>query len=337
MRVPTLLVLVPALGLGFLPSGVAAAEPLPPGPWKLGTTFGLNLSQSAFSDNWAGGDRGSIVWVVNSDARAERQFSTTFNLTHLLQLAYGQAARQTGTDGSTWDRPDKTTDLIAFESTGRFTLGAFVDPYLALRLDSQFSDQSNPIGRIPFNPIKLKESAGIARMLVKTEDREVLTRLGFGLRQTFGRSFVDPVTREKSSFTSTDGGVEWQTTASWPVLEKKVLYQSTLLVFRPVFYSRSDALETFDVAARAADPGREAVADFWKATDVNFLNTFTAQITKSVGVTLVIQLVYDKFDTAANVDNSLALPVLVAEVDRNVRKAGQFKETLALTLTYQLF
>ena len=31
------------------------------------------------------------------------------------------------------------------------------------------------------------------------------------------------------------------------------------------------------------------------------------------------------------------VPVLTAEVDKNVRKAGQFKETLALALTYQLF
>ena len=140
-----------------------------------------------------------------------------------------------------------------------------------------------------------------------------------------------------ASFTSNDGGFEWNTTAVWPLLEKKVVYRATLLVFQPVFYSRSDALATFDQAAIAADPTRRPIADYWKAADVNFLNTFTAAITKNLAVGLVAHLIYDKFDTAANVDNALPLAVLVPEIDKNVRKTGQFKQTLNVALRYQLF
>jgi hypothetical protein len=52
---------------------------------------------------------------------------------------------------------------------------------------------------------------------------------------------------------------------------------------------------------------------------------------------LFAQWVYDKFDAAANVDTTLPLDVLTAELDRNIRKRGQFKETLAIGLTYRLF
>lgn len=315
-------------------AGVAHADapkPVEPGPWKYGAVAGLNLSQSSFSSNWAGGDRGSIVWVLNSDLNADRQFNKKLNLANHLQLAYGQTSRQTpGTNGDlVWDTPDKTTDLIAFESTARMTLESVVDPYLALRLDSQFRDQSSPFGNIAFNPIKLKETAGVARVLWKDADSEGLTRFGLGFRQTLAKS-IDPVTLAKQSFTSNDGGLEWQTNVTRPVLDKKVLYKGQLMVFLPVFYSKSDQLTQFDTRALAAFPGREAVADFWKAPDVSFQNNFSAGITKYLSVNLYAQLVYDKFDSAANVDSTHPLTDQIGEIDKNVRKAGQFKETLSI-------
>ena len=57
-----------------------------------------------------------------------------------------------------------------------------------------------------------------------------------------------------------------------------------------------------DASLIAAYPGRESIADFWKATDVSFTNNFSAQITKSIGVNLTAQWLYDKFDSAALVD-----------------------------------
>ncbi len=317
-------------------------KPVEPGPWQLTATLGLLLSQSSFSSNWKGGDKGSVVWTATSDATAERQFTKAFNLANHLQLAYGQTAQQVDDPkrGRVWDVPEKTTDLIALESTGRFTLDAFVDPYVAFRGETQFQDQSSPIGTIPFNPVKLKETAGIARLLDKTEDREAITRVGFGFRQTIARSFVDPVSKAKASFTANDGGFEWQTDVTRPILNKRVLYKGSLGVFKAVFYSKFDALKRYDAAAAdsaaAHGTGYEAVADFWKAVNVNFQNTFSAQITKLLSVNLFAQWYYDKFDAAANVDPSLPFADQQREIQRNVRKAGQFKETLALGFTYRL-
>lgn len=317
------------------------AKPIEPGPWKFGSVSTLNLSQSQFSTNWSGGDRGSLVWVASAASTAERQFSTRFNLSNSLLLAYGQTAQQV-TDPADpaqriWDSPDKTTDQILFESTGRFTLASFADPYLGLRVESQFQDQSDPTRSLTLNPIRLKESAGLARIIEKTEDRELITRLGVGFRQTIARAFVDPTGEATRSFTTNDGGLEWQTTMSRPLLEKKVLYKGQLLVFQPVFFSNSSALEEFDAAAIIAQPGRENVADFWKAPDIDLQNTFSAQITKTVGVNLFVQWRYDKFDAATSVDSTQPIAAQIAAVDRGIRKAGQFKEVLALSLSYRLF
>jgi hypothetical protein len=236
-----------------------------------------------------------------------------------------------------WSAPDKTTDQILLESVGRFTLNKFADPYVALRAESQFRDQSNPLGMINFNPIKLKETAGLARVLVKTDEREVITRVGFGLRQNMGKTLLSASPRTTSSYSSNDGGFEWQTNVKQPILQKHVLYTSTLLVFQPLFFSKSGALEQLDRDAAAASVTHEAVADLWKGTNVDFQNTFAAQITKSISVNLFAQWTYCKLNGGANVDPTQPLLVRLAEVDRNTRKAGQFKETLALGFNYRLF
>ncbi|MFN0152431.1 MAG: DUF3078 domain-containing protein [bacterium] len=309
-----------------------------PGPWKLSVSSNLNLAESAFSDNWSGGDKGSVTWVLGSNLGAERQFTKKYNWSNALQLAYGQTLRQVeetaGSGKRKWDSPEKTTDLIQFESVGRFTLDKFADPYVAFRLDSQFADESNPIGRIGFNPIRLKETAGIARVLEKTDSREAITRLGFGFRQNISRFFTDDTGMTKESVTTNDGGFEWQTDVKRPILDNRVTYTGKLLAFMPVFLSSSGDLEDFDKIAQAAAPGREAVADFWKSPDVNFQNTFTSQITKLVSVNLYLQWVYNKFDEATNVDTALPAEILIEQVDRGIRKGGQFKQTLAIGLTY---
>ena len=236
--------------------GMAIADPSKPdsvGPWKYGAVVSINLSQSTFSSNWAGGDKGTIAWVANSDLSAKRQFSPTFNLSNVLQLAYGQTSEQfeDANGNLAWDVPDKSTDLISFESVGRFTLSSIVDPYFALRLDSQFRDLDNPLGELKFNPIKVKESVGVARVLEKTEDSEIITRIGFGFRQTFAQTFGTS-TQEKVRFTSNDGGFEWQTGVTQPLLDKKVLYKGQLLIYAAIFYSNADDLESFDAQAITA-------------------------------------------------------------------------------------
>ncbi|HTO92457.1 MAG TPA: DUF3078 domain-containing protein [Candidatus Sulfotelmatobacter sp.] len=314
--------------------------------WKRTGVLSLDVTQGSFSDNWAGGDNGSFVWVANLNSTAEKQFGPRFNLQNRLELAYGQTAQQVQQANSTkrvWQTPDKTTDRILFESTGRFTTGSWAEPYAGLRLDSQFRDESYaPVAILDFNPVKLKESAGMIRVFVKTADREAVSRLGVGARQTIGRS-INAVTLATEHFTSSDGGLEWQTNVTQPLFGSKVVYKGELLIFQALIYSQATALNDYVAklrtgdATQPADPHAENVADFWKAPDVNFQNTFTTHITRYLGVNLFVQWVYDKFDNAANVNPSQNLDVLSPEVSKNIRKSGQFKETLALNFKFSIF
>lgn len=329
---------------GTAPEAPKAKAPEGPvaGPWKFQGVAALTLTQSSYSANWNGGDRGSWVWVARFDGSAERQVTTRFNTLNTLVLAYGQTSRQQPDPADpgrrVWEPPSKTSDQIVFESVERLTLSSFADPYAALRLDTQFLDQSQPNGNLTLNPVKLKLSAGVARVLVKDADREVISRLGLGARATFGRVYTElPPGTATASFNNNDAGLEWVTTATLPLLAKRVLYKGRLGVFQPLVYSQSGALEDYDVIAAAADPGHRAIADYWKTADVEIESVFSAKITQNLGVELAAQLVYNKFDSSGNVDTKLAPAVLVPQVERNVRRAGQYRETLALALSYRLF
>ncbi len=323
-----------------------ATDPIEPGPWKFGALVGLNLSQSAFSDNWSGGDKGSINWVANADLSADRQFSQKFHWGNKLELAYGETSTQEpdpDDPGSrVWSRPDKTTDRIFFESLGRFTLRGFVDPYVSGQVETQFVDESNPIGDLELNPMKLTESGGIAKVFEQTETSELTSRLGVGFRQSLARSFVDATGEDTESFTTQDGGIEFVTEAKRPLLDGKVLYQGRLKAFMPVFFSQSGDLEDYDALALAADPSHQAVADFWKSPDVDFLNTFSAEVTSWMSVNLLVQWVYDKYDAATNVDlanwddsDPAKRAAIINEIEGGIRKSGQFKQTLAIGLSYR--
>ena len=92
-----------------------------------------------------------------------------------------------------------------------------------------------------------------------------------------------------------------------------------------------------DRRAIEMDPGREEVQDFWRVPDVDFQNQLTAQVTKVINVSLIAHMVYDKFDANTNVDLSRETGDLEAVVDASVRKSVQWRQVLALGLTWSVF
>ena len=251
--------------LPMLSSAAARAGDLPtPGPWTYEMVGGITLTESAFSDNWSGGDGGSVNWVVHGVLDAKRQVSSKFNWSSELQLAYGQTSAQSADPANPnrqkWSAPDKTTDLIMFESVGRFTLGKFVDPYLSFRLDSQFLDESDPLGKLEFNPVKLTETMGIARVLdCRAADTsgckaEWIARVGVGFRQAFASAFVDTTGDATERFSANDGGLEFQSTAKYPMANDRITYEGILVFFRVLSERRH--LTEFDRIARRGSRAR---------------------------------------------------------------------------------
>lgn len=275
----------------------------PADPWKTELDANLTLTQTSYSDNWAGGEAGSLAWTVNSNFLAQKQLNPKMLSKNTVKLAFGQLHNQ-DKETRDWSKPVKSTDLVDLESVLNLTLGGFVDPFVSGRIESQFYDNRDAELARYFNPAVFTEALGIAKALLAEEkDRGAWSvRLGGGFRQFLDRDALDPVTTERTNLTSNDGGIEFVSDLKYSLSKDKLELASKLNVFKALFYSESDKLEGLPNA------------DYWKTPDVRWDNTLTANVTKYVMVSLYVQFLYDK------------------EVDLG----GRLKQTLAMGLTYKL-
>lgn len=318
----------------------AAQDPAPAAvdtAWQHSVSLGVNVLQSSYSRNWNGGDKGSVVWAGVVDAVLERQFGASANWRNTLNLAYGQThSQEREADGSLiWKRPDKTTDNVQFESLLRWTTASGWDPFVALNFNSLFEDlTADPNHPLTFNPLKFKESAGLSRKLVAKDKQVLLTRLGVAFIQNSRRYFVDPaVDRTTATSTSNEAAAEWITEYAVGALNGRVDWASKLTLSLPFSYSGKSVLQD-DVVSLGSLP--TDVADYTTALDVDFENTFSAAITKVISVKFFLRWVYDRYDNSvkpeADPDGNLLNETAVAQA---IRKAGQFKQTLALGFAYK--
>ena len=175
--------------------------------WSKSIDTDITLTQNTYSNSWTGGEAGTISWVWNANGMFEKQLSPGFTFKNTSKLSFGQTHLQ---DRATkdWARPEKSTDLIDIENLGLFTVEWPVEPFAAVRLESQFLDASVPEVKRYLSPAKLTESAGVARYLYKTEQNKLLTRLGFAVRQIVTQEITDLAAEETESNTTNDGGFE---------------------------------------------------------------------------------------------------------------------------------
>jgi hypothetical protein len=272
------------------------------GEWKKSADLGLALTQSNYSDAWTGGEAGAIIWVFNANLTAEKQLRPKMNTANAVKLSFGQSHIQ-DKESKEWAKPEKSSDRIFLESVMRFTLGGYVDPYLAFTFESQFLDASVPEVKRYVNPMLLTESAGVARVFTETEQTKLMSRLGFALRQHLDNTVVTIVPEETRRETTTDGGLEWVTDFNHTFSEGRMNYVTKLRLFQAFFNSEKEELQA------------QGKKDYWKATDMAWENTLSAAVSKYIQVSLFLELLYDK------------------EID----KRGRFRQTLALGLTYKMF
>jgi hypothetical protein len=177
-----------------------------------------------------------------------------------------------------------------------------VDPYVGLRFESQFLDASVPSINRYLSPLKITESAGVARKFYKKDKDELFSRLGFAFRQIMTKVVVDTLNEVTETETTNDGGIESVTDLNY-TLSQTLRFTSKLSLYKALFYSESD-----EVKGTPAE-------DYWKAIDVNWENKLSASVAKYVTVSLYTQILYDK----------------------QIDKRGRLKETLSLGITYKLF
>jgi hypothetical protein len=270
--------------------------------WNLALNTNLTVTQNAYSDNWAGTETGLFSWTFGTDFLAEKALSSIMNSRNTAKLALGYTVNQDTT--RKWTKPNKSTDLIDLESVLRFTLGAWVDPFASVRLESQFADASDATLMRYVNPLKLTEGFGVARVFVKRPKSELVSKFGGAFKQTIDRDvLIQPLILPPLRHTVFDnyGGLLFTTDYNTPLFGERVTYTTKFSVFQAVFFSGAAKL--------SGD-----TASYWKQPDVNWENTFSVGITKLLMVNLYAQLLYD----------------------REVAAKARFKETLALGLTYRL-
>lgn len=278
---------------------VRAAEQPEPGPWKVDVSTGIVTTQSSYSDNWTGGEAGSLNWVAFYNSMTSRQITRNWYNQYDWKLAFGQTHIQNtdSVNDKYWESPKKSEDKIRFDALLRLTKGWFADPYLAFTFESQFLDASSPYTARYINPIELTESSGLARTIVNVRDRTLLTtRLGLGLRQRLVR-FDDPadslsVEPDEISESTLDGGVEWVTDLLLSSAGSKYSFNSKLTIFNALFNSKEDELPN----------------DYWKTADVNWDNILRVKVSSLINVGLNWQLLYDKeVDLGGRLKQSLSV------------------------------
>ncbi len=271
--------------------------------WKKSMIIDITTTQTGYSDSWVGGEAGSVNWVSNLNGSVEKQLSPKFNFKSTLKLSFGQTIIQDA-ETKKWGKPKKSTDLMDFENVGKLTLGGYVDPYVALRIESQFFDGRKSDQKLYLSPMKFTESTGIVRKFYEKDDDFFSSRFGFGLRQIM-KTEIDSMaivgTYTKLDSTLTDGGIESVTDASFS-FDKNLRYTGKLTLYKALFFSKSDEVKG------------TPYEDHWKAVDINWENIVSAQVTKIITVNLYTQLLYDK----------------------EISKKGRFKETIAIGFVFKM-
>jgi hypothetical protein len=336
MRIRTLSLLVSATAI-IAATAATAAEPLAPDTSRHEANFSVNMLQSSYSRNWNGGDKGSVNWSVTFDGRHEKQMGEKYNWQNTLKLAYGQNHQQErGDDGDLyWQRPDKNTDAIEFESMLKLTASPKWNPYLALGFTTMFRDLSDAQGRDQnFNPLTFSESAGLSRQLIAKEKQSLTMRLGLALIQSSRSFFSEPVPSEATmSETAYTTAAELVTEFRSPLLTERVDWESKLSLDLPLAWSGKSVFEDGFVSV---EPMPEDIAGYTTTLDIDWENTFSANITKVIAVKLFVRWVYDKYDNSVKpVVGDDGVLVNEADVLTAIRPAGQFKQTLALGFGYK--
>jgi hypothetical protein len=303
MRSKTIVLTLALFALSLLlPKAAISADSLATG-WMRSLAIDATVAQTSYSDSWVGGEAGAVNWVGNLNSSAEKQLKPWLNFRSSLKLSFGQTITQDA-ETKNWSKPHKSTDLIDWENVGRLTLHKFVDPYAAFRLESQFLDASMQEKKLYFSPIRLTESAGMARKFYERDKDFITSRLGFALRQTLKSvAFYndDGTAILTADTTLTDGGFELVTDVVL-TLSERLHYTGKLTVYKAVFFSEKDNVKD------------TPFEDDWKAVDVNWENIFAASVSKIITVNLYTQLLYDK----------------------QVSKKGRFKETLGIGFVFTL-
>lgn len=267
--------------------------------WSSNILVGMDANQLSFNNNWRGGGKGSFTWKVYSKIELKYQ-KKRYNWKNTLYGAFGQISVQ---EEKHWKVPEKSNDIIDFDSVLRFTTKTFIDPYLAFSMSTQFKPGYDPktkklVSKFA-NPMQLSQSAGIARNLIKNKKTNITTRLGYAAKEFVAtdKTLRKRWTGDESRGFKIDGGMEWLTESKFE-FKSGIEWTSKLKFFQAIFSSIS----------KEKDPNKD-----WRHLDVHWEQMFTAKLSQYFLFNVVMKFIYD----------------------RDTSKGGQFLENASLGISYK--
>lgn len=271
-----------------------------PKNWLSNILIGLDANQLSFNSNWRGGGKGSFTWKVYSKIEMAFQ-KKKYKWTNKVYTAFGQISVQ---EEKHWQAPEKSSDIIDYDSVIQFTLEKFIDPYISVSMNTQFKPGYDPRSGLLVskfaNPLQLSQSAGIAKNMFKREKVQVTTRVGYSAKEFIAtdKSLRKRWTGDESRGVKIDGGIEWLTETKTE-LKPGMQWNGKLKLFQAIVSS----------IAEEKDPQKN-----WRKLDVHWEQTVTFKLSQYVLFNLLMKFIYD----------------------RDTSKGGQFLESASLGISYKL-
>ena len=257
-----LMMIMIALGASLL---VAQEEEEPKYGWQKEATATLNLTQSTF-DNYRQGGENSTAWQFLLGLKFNND-QEHFNWANTGKFEYGQT--KTGEDDF-----KKSVDEIKRESVFTYKIWKTINPFVSFTGETQFGPgydyEQTPRAEISnfMDPAYLRESIGF-----RYKPNEIIqARLGAALKQTIADKFAarysdDPETADEVEKIRNEVGAEGVVDFNYKISE------TSLITSKLELFSNLQAFDEIDV--------------IWN-TDL------TAKITKFIGFTFNVKLLYDK-------------------------------------------
>ena len=250
----------------------------PPGNWKNSLVTAFNVTQVSFTD-WAQGGENALAYAVSGVGKTTYE-PKNVTWTFSYKLGFGQT--------KLGDQPlRKSDDKIELETVFAYQFGAYVNPYAAATLKTQFATGykydnlgiATPLSDF-FDPAYLTQSLGAGYQIIP----QVKTRLGYGLREIYTNNFFvyadDPKTIHRE-YVKIEDGFESVTDIQWKV-DDNVVFVSKIELFMTI--------RTPDKAILRSD------------------NTLRVQAAKFIAVTLNANIINDRqISPHTQVMNTLAI------------------------------
>jgi hypothetical protein len=234
-------------------------------------------SFNTYTDNWDGGESGSLSWISQINFNGKRQLNKFLLNENTIKLSFGETRQQNEKD-RLWSKAKKASDEIDLESVLNFTLNIFVDPFIALKIQSTFWDITDTLRTRYINPVTVTESFGLARSIVEKDAAKWNVRLGGAVREFVDRKALNPKTLKRETSKTVDGGIEFVSNFKASNKSGLVNYSNQLTIIEALVNSKSD----------------ELLNDYWKYPDIEWDHIIGFTISKYLMATMNLTVKYDR-------------------------------------------